>query len=151
MITDYHIKYYANELRRRCPSDSIEKLTSTLMDAQVDLNPHQVEAALFAFRSPLSMGAILADEVGLGKTIEAGLVISQKWAERKRNIPAINSAHTVRRSIFMVLYTKSYKRSCARKSTHTRSPSALRASTLPHASTGAVQHLPCSTLARAVS
>ncbi len=56
------------------------------MDAQVDLNPHQVEAALFAFRSPLSKGAILADEVGLGKTIEAGLVISQKWAERKRRI-----------------------------------------------------------------
>jgi len=56
------------------------------MDAQVDLNPHQLEAALFAFRSPLSNGAILADEVGLGKTIEAGLVISQKWAERKRKI-----------------------------------------------------------------
>lgn len=56
------------------------------MDAQVDLNPHQVEAALFAFRSPLSNGAILADEVGLGKTIEAGLVISQRWAERKRKI-----------------------------------------------------------------
>lgn len=86
MITDYHIKYYANELRRRCPSDSIEKLTAALMDAQVDLNPHQVEAALFAFRSPLSKGAILADEVGLGKTIEAGIVLSQKWAERKRKI-----------------------------------------------------------------
>ncbi|MCX5636128.1 MAG: SNF2-related protein, partial [Planctomycetota bacterium] len=75
-----------NELRKRCPSDSIEKLTSALMDAQVDLNPHQVEAALFAFRSPLSKGAILADEVGLGKTIEAGIVLSQKWAERKRKI-----------------------------------------------------------------
>lgn len=86
MITDYHIKYYANELRKRCPSDSIEKLTAALMDAQVDLNPHQVEAALFAFRSPLSKGAILADEVGLGKTIEAGIVLSQKWAERKRKI-----------------------------------------------------------------
>ena len=64
----------------------MEKLTSTLSNAQVDLNPHQIEAALFAFRSPLSKGAILADEVGLGKTIEAGLVISQKWAERKRKI-----------------------------------------------------------------
>ncbi|MBU1148034.1 MAG: DEAD/DEAH box helicase family protein, partial [Candidatus Omnitrophica bacterium] len=48
--------------------------------------PHQIEAALFAFRSPLSKGAILADEVGLGKTIEAGLVLSQRWAERKRRI-----------------------------------------------------------------
>lgn len=85
-ITDYHAKYYAYELTKRSSSNSLEKLTSTLSNAQVDLNPHQIEAALFAFRSPLSKGAILADEVGLGKTIEAGLVISQKWAERKRKI-----------------------------------------------------------------
>lgn len=86
MITDYHAKYYANELIRQCPSNSVEKFASTLMDAQVDLNPHQIEAALFAFRSPLSNGALLADEVGLGKTIEAGIVLSQKWAEKKRKI-----------------------------------------------------------------
>ncbi len=85
-MTPYHAKYYAYELTKNSPSDSIQKLVASLMDAQVDLNPHQVEAALFAFRSPLSTGAILADEVGLGKTIEAGLVISQKWAERKRKI-----------------------------------------------------------------
>ncbi len=86
MITPYHAKYFAYELTKRCASDSLEKLSSTLSNAQVDLNPHQIEAALFAFRSPLSKGAILADEVGLGKTIEAALVISQKWAERKRKI-----------------------------------------------------------------
>jgi ERCC4-related helicase len=85
-ITDQHAKYFAYELTKRCSSDSLEKLSSTLSNAQVDLNPHQIEAALFAFRSPLSKGAILADEVGLGKTIEAGLVISQKWAERKRKM-----------------------------------------------------------------
>lgn len=85
-LTSYHAKYFAFELTKRCASDSLQKLTSSLSDAQVDLNPHQVEAALFAFRSPLSKGAILADEVGLGKTIEAGIVISQKWAERKRKI-----------------------------------------------------------------
>lgn len=68
-LTPYHAKYYAHELTRRCPSDSIEKLAGALVDAQVDLNPHQVDAALFAFRSPLSKGTILADEVGLGKTI----------------------------------------------------------------------------------
>ncbi|WP_367389054.1 SNF2-related protein [Lewinella sp. LCG006] len=89
-LTPYHAKYYAYELTKRSPSDSIQKLATTLVDAQVDLNPHQVEAALFAFRSPLSKGAILADEVGLGKTIEAGLVISQKWAERKRRILIIS-------------------------------------------------------------
>ena len=85
-ITDYHAKYYAHELTKRCSSDNIEKLTTSLLDAQVDLNPHQVEAALFAFKSPFSTGAILADEVGLGKTIEAGIVLSQMWAEQKRRI-----------------------------------------------------------------
>ncbi|MFH1519336.1 MAG: DEAD/DEAH box helicase, partial [Candidatus Omnitrophota bacterium] len=93
MITDYHAKYFAYELTKRCASDNLEKLSSTLSNAQVDLNPHQIEAALFAFRSPLSKGAILADEVGLGKTIEAGLVLSQKWAERKRKILLIVPAN----------------------------------------------------------
>jgi superfamily II DNA or RNA helicase len=92
-ITDYHAKYFANELTKRCSSDSVEKLASVLADAQVDLNPHQVEAALFAFRSPFSRGAILADEVGLGKTIEAGLLLSQKWAERKRRLLVIVPAN----------------------------------------------------------
>jgi ERCC4-related helicase len=92
-LSPYHAKYFAYELSKRCASDSVQKLAATLVDAQVDLNPHQVEAALFAFRSPLSKGAILADEVGLGKTIEAGLVISQKWAERKRNILIITPAN----------------------------------------------------------
>ena len=85
-LTPYHAKYYAYELTKRCSSNSLEKLAASLSDAQVDLNPHQIEAALFAFRSPLSKGAILADEVGLGKTIEAGILLSQKWAERKRKL-----------------------------------------------------------------
>ncbi len=63
------------------------------MDAQVDLNPHQVDAALFAFRSPLSKGAILADEVGLGKTIEAGILLAQLWAEKKRRLLVICPAN----------------------------------------------------------
>jgi hypothetical protein len=67
-LTPYHAKYIAHELTRRCASDSIEKLTAVLSDAQVDLNPHQIKAALFAFRNPLSRDAILTDEVGLGKT-----------------------------------------------------------------------------------
>src|SRR5436305_12507680 len=81
-LTDYQAKYFAYELTKRSPSDSMEKLTGAVASAQVDLNPHQVDAALFAFRSPLSKGALLADEVGLGKTIEAGLVLSQKCARR---------------------------------------------------------------------
>jgi len=92
-FTDYHAKYLAYELTKRFSSDSVEKLSAVLADAQVDLNPHQVEAALFAFQSPFSKGAILADEVGLGKTIEAGLLLSQKWAERKRNLLVIVPAN----------------------------------------------------------
>jgi hypothetical protein len=85
-LTQYQSQYFAWLLSRRMGADSADMLASTLVDAQVDLNPHQVEAALFAFQSPLSKGVILADEVGLGKTIEAGLVIAQRWAERKRRI-----------------------------------------------------------------
>lgn len=91
-ITDYQAKYLAHELTRRYPAGAVDTLASALVDAQVELNPHQVDAALFAFRSPLSRGALLADEVGLGKTIEAGLVISQRWAERPHRILVVAPA-----------------------------------------------------------
>ena len=86
MSTHYHSQYWAHALTLKSASDSIDNLSRSIANARVDLNPHQVDAALFAFRSPLSKGAILADEVGLGKTIEAGIVISQRWAERRRKI-----------------------------------------------------------------
>lgn len=82
----YQSKYLAHLLSVRYASDSGDKFASTVAGAQVDMNPHQVEAALFAFKSPFSNGAILADEVGLGKTIEAGILLSQKWAEHQRKI-----------------------------------------------------------------
>lgn len=101
--TLHHAKYHAFELTQRFASkatsagfsdaDNLDKITASLSDAQVDLNPHQVDAALFALRSPLSQGVILADEVGLGKTIEAGIVIAQRWAERKRKILIIAPAN----------------------------------------------------------
>lgn len=93
MITEYHAKLFAHELSRRHSVADAEKLAGALLDAQVDLNPHQVEAALFAFKSPLSKGAILADEVGLGKTIEAGLVLAQKWTEGRRRILIVTPAN----------------------------------------------------------
>ncbi|WP_255462195.1 AAA family ATPase [Granulicella sp. WH15] len=79
-MTPYHAKLFAHELTKRSSSDNVDKLASALSDAQVDLNPHQIEAALFAFRSPLSKGAILADEVGLGKT--TSLTAVREAAER---------------------------------------------------------------------
>lgn len=86
MLTPYHAKFYAHALTLQEPNEGVERLSRSLFDACVDLNPHQIDAALFAFRSPLSKGIILADEVGLGKTIEAGLLICQFWAERRRNV-----------------------------------------------------------------
>lgn len=85
-ITDHQAKLFARELLGVSPAGATSRIGSALMDAQVDLNPHQVDAALFAFQSPLSKGVILADEVGLGKTIEAGLVMTQRWAEGRRRI-----------------------------------------------------------------
>ena len=92
-LTRYHAQYFACELTRSRAADDQGKFTASLQDATVDLNPHQVEAALFAFKSPLSKGALLADEVGLGKTIEAGIILSQKWAERKRKLLIIAPAN----------------------------------------------------------
>jgi replicative superfamily II helicase len=85
VITDYRAKYFAHDLTRRA-SGGMDRLSMSLFDAAVDLNPHQIEAALFALQSPLSKGVLLADEVGLGKTIEAGIVLCQFWAEHKRRL-----------------------------------------------------------------
>lgn len=87
-LSNYHAQYYARELSQ-VGGEGIDRLGRALFDACVDLNPHQIEAALFALRSPLSKGVLLADEVGLGKTIEAGLVLCQYWAERKKNLLVI--------------------------------------------------------------
>lgn len=85
-LTDYQSKYYAYELQRSYANDHVGKLAGLLFDAQVEPKPHQIDAALFALQTPFLPGVILADEVGLGKTIEAGIVISQYWAERRRSI-----------------------------------------------------------------
>ena len=66
-LTDHQAKLFALELLRRHPVGETARIGSALMDAQVDLNPHQVDAALFAFRTPFSKGVILADEVGLNQ------------------------------------------------------------------------------------
>jgi adenine-specific DNA-methyltransferase len=107
VTTFYHAKYWAHALTLRGETGSMESLSRSIAGSRVDLNPHQVDAALFAIRSPLTRGAILADEVGLGKTIEAGIVISQRWAERKRRILVIVPA-TLRKQWQQELETKFY-------------------------------------------
>jgi ERCC4-related helicase len=84
--TQHQIRFFAEQLLLKRPQSSIDGLASAMSGSKVDLNPHQVDAALFALHSPLSGGVLMADEVGLGKTIEAGLVMAQRWSEHKRKI-----------------------------------------------------------------
>lgn len=90
MYNTYASQYLAHQITLDGLSD--EAFAKSLSSARVDMNPHQVEGALFALKSPLSKGVILADEVGLGKTIEAAMVIAQRWAEQKRHIVLITPA-----------------------------------------------------------
>ncbi len=85
--------YVAHELTKLGEVGEFDRLSTALFDSKVDLNPHQVEAALFAMSNPLQKGVLLADEVGLGKTIEAGLVLRQKGAERRRRLIVVCPAH----------------------------------------------------------
>ena len=75
-LTPYHAKYFAHELTKRCSSNNMEKLAGRGCQCAGRPESASVDAALFAFNSPLSRGALLADEVGLGKTIKVGLVLS---------------------------------------------------------------------------
>jgi adenine-specific DNA-methyltransferase len=105
MSTAFHSKFWAANLRLAHPRNGVEALSRSISNARVDLNPHQVDAALFALRSPFTKGVLLADEVGLGKTIEALLLIAQQWAERRRKILLIVPA-TLRKQWQMELRDK---------------------------------------------
>lgn len=50
-----------------------------LLDANIELNPHQINAFCAAIQALKTGGIVLADEVGLGKTIEAGLVLKFRY------------------------------------------------------------------------
>lgn len=82
--THHQGKFFAHWLTLKSRDE--EAMTRALSTARVDMNPHQVDAALFALKSPVEAGVLLADEVGLGKTIEAGLVLAQFWAQRRRRL-----------------------------------------------------------------
>ena len=82
--THHQGKFFSHWLTLRSRDESA--VARALSAARVDMNPHQVDAALFALRSPVAAGVLLADEVGLGKTIEAGLVLAQHWAQRRRRL-----------------------------------------------------------------
>ncbi|SCF20972.1 ATP-dependent helicase HepA [Micromonospora haikouensis] len=64
-----------------------------LLSAAVEIYPHQVQTAMTVLRDPVQR-YLLADEVGLGKTIEAGLIVRQHLLDHPRSrvlvlVPAI--------------------------------------------------------------
>lgn len=105
MSSPYHAAYWAHSLTLQGAAGTLQQLGPSIASARVDLNPHQVEAALFALRSPFAKGVLLADEVGLGKTIEAGIVLAQHWAEGRRRLFLIVPA-TLRKQWQAELLTK---------------------------------------------
>ena len=83
-LTPYHAKYFAHELTKRCSSDSAEKLAGAVASAQVDLNPHQVDAALFAFNSPLAKGGVINARSPDSFMHRCRSISGRKWAATKR-------------------------------------------------------------------
>src|SRR5215831_18811549 len=81
MAHPIHRRRLAEQLVRLRRADEEERYAASQRQGRIDPNPHQIDAVIFALKRVTEGGCILADEVGLGKTIEAGLVISQLRAE----------------------------------------------------------------------
>src|SRR5436189_4838819 len=82
----FNKRILAEDLVRVRRPDDRERYAASQRQARIDPNPHQIDAVIFALGRVREGGCILADEVGLGKTIEAGLVIAQLMAEGARRI-----------------------------------------------------------------
>jgi hypothetical protein len=76
----------AEEFVRIRRADERRRYAASQRRGRVDANPHQIDAVAYALKRIPEGGCILADEVGLGKTIEAGLVMAQLMAEGMRRI-----------------------------------------------------------------
>jgi superfamily II DNA or RNA helicase len=79
-------RYSVEDLVRLRRSDEQRRYIASQRAGRIDPNPHQIDAVVFALSRLREGGCILADEVGLGKTIEAGLVIAQLLAEGARRV-----------------------------------------------------------------
>src|SRR5205823_8427236 len=85
-LHNFNLRMLAEDLVRVRRPDDRERYAASQRQARIDPNPHQIDAVIFALRRLREGGCILADEVGLGKTIEAGLVIAQSRAEGAQRI-----------------------------------------------------------------
>jgi superfamily II DNA or RNA helicase len=82
----FNRRLLAEDLVRVRRPDDRERYAASQRQARIDPNPHQIDAVIFALRRLREGGCILADEVGLGKTIEAGLVMAQSRAEGAQRV-----------------------------------------------------------------
>ncbi|HEU5075153.1 MAG TPA: SNF2-related protein, partial [Polyangiaceae bacterium] len=78
-------RYFVEDLLRKRRADEHQR-SGAARRGRIDPNPHQIDAVMFALSRLPEGGCILADEVGLGKTIEAGLVIAQRLAEGVKRV-----------------------------------------------------------------
>ena len=86
VLHPFNLRMLAEDLVRVRRPDERERYAASQRQARIDPNPHQIDAVIFALRRLREGGCILADEVGLGKTIEAGLVIAQSRAEGAQRV-----------------------------------------------------------------
>lgn len=73
---DRRQKFLNSLVRQRSTAHGLTGLTSSC----IELYPHQVEVVRRVLEDPVQR-YLLADEVGLGKTIEAGIVLRQTWLD----------------------------------------------------------------------
>src|SRR5580704_6768549 len=74
-------RFLAEQLVRLRRADEQQRYAAARRQGRIDPNPHQIDAVIFALKRIPEGGCILADEVGVGKTIEAGLVLAQLRSE----------------------------------------------------------------------
>ena len=90
------LKYWAHQLTLRSEDDGASNLALTSNDIRINPIPYQISAVSRALKALWEhKGAILADEVGLGKTIEAGIIIHRHWQQGKRKILIILPASLI--------------------------------------------------------
>jgi superfamily II DNA or RNA helicase len=87
----FRLRLQAEELTRRRPTSDFDSMESLESSRDTQLLPHQIHAAHFAVSNPMLKGVAFFDEVGLGKTIEAAMVVKELVYRGCRNILIIAS------------------------------------------------------------
>ncbi len=82
-------KYKLTKIEKLQNLGRYESLIPTYLSSGIEVYPHQIMASTFALSNPYVKGFIFADEAGLGKSIEAMLVIGQYLLTNKNKVIVI--------------------------------------------------------------